>query len=469
MSQRKTEHPLRTIVLEYDDAKPETDYEKKLISDYLLLHDKAVVLKQQGSKLLYEYKLMDEKVTEAQKVLEPIAATCKAFLEDMKEAAEKFKDKKKVDFVHDKLFHYNEDFIQTFHADVLTQVADECKVIDKDYDVYEDAYGLFWKELETNEMDSVELYNNHDKYALNISFFDEDQEAFRETVSNISIEEGRDKVIDRYDAFIDLVNKAYAEIKEIQRLAADFYDDKGLLDSSLSKSYAKGNADPKSRPHYLIDPADSSIETFRLNYGMLASSDKHTLTVSVPQEVVKQGDTFMLQELIMQLQHFPKMIEKWIFAIDVEIVKELDIAMTDDEWKGHAVPVKWFRKLNSVPCIIFFIHDHDARAYMLMGDLLVDGKLKPAHDGEAVLAEGEVLQTIQHRLYEICWFFLMYCHNTGFDPEVYIEALMSDFDAAFTYEELYKKYDQDIAQGVQLKAVPQKNGKSLVDPEEGEE
>ena len=63
MSQRTTEHTLRTIVLQYDDTKPETGYEKNLVAGYVLLHDKAAELKQQRAKLLYEYQLLEDKVT----------------------------------------------------------------------------------------------------------------------------------------------------------------------------------------------------------------------------------------------------------------------------------------------------------------------------------------------------------------------------------------------------------------------
>lgn len=457
MSQRKHEHPLRTIVLEYDDAKPETDYEKKLISDFLLLCDKAVVLKQQGSKLLYEYQQLDDRVTDAEKALVPLSEAAPSFLKEATVLTQKVKDKESISNIYERMFELQEQVINPFHNEVLSPVADSLTALDEEYEAHEEACEKFWEEFEAFDDDSIEIFKNYDNYSLDIVTLDDELEAFKEAMEHVDFNDDRNKIIDHYDLFIEAVNKAYDEIKETQRLLSNFYDDKGLLDKSLSDGVADGSIPKEQSPLYLMPPDDKRVESFPLSYGMLASSDKHTLTISVPQDVVRMGDTAMIQELIMQLQHFPKMIEKWIFAIDISITKHDDIAMEEDEWKGHAVPMKWFNKLNSLLCAIFFIQDSDARAYMLLGDLVADGILKPTQEGEAVIADGEAMQEIQGRLFQCCWFFMLYCHNTGFDPQPYIEALMAEFEAAFTFEDVKKKYDEDIAAGIQLRTVTKQN------------
>ena len=94
---------------------------------------------------------------------------------------------------------------------------------------------------------------------------------------------------------------------------------------------------------------------------------------------------------------------------------------------------------------------------MLMADMVLDGKLKVLEDGGAVMAEGETLEEMQNRLFNCCWFFLLYCHNSGFDPQPYIEALMGEFEAAFSYQDLLDKYQEDIKKGIQLRTVFEKD------------
>jgi hypothetical protein len=215
-----------------------------------------------------------------------------------------------------------------------------------------------------------------------------------------------------------------------------------------------------------MPPGDPRIAKFPINYGLLASSENKTLTIQVPIDVVKSNDVFYLQEIVMLLQHFPRMIEKWIFAIDVAFINHDNIAMGEDDWKGIEVPIRWFNKLNALPCMVFFIQDRDARHYMIMGDIVMDGKAKPLEGTEelkeqGVILDGEVMQKVQNRLFNSCWMFLLYCHNTGFDPQPYIEALMSEFEALFTYEDVVKQYEEDIAKGIKIMVQPMKNGKPL--------
>ena len=84
MSQRITDHPLRKIVLEYDDSKPETDYEKELFRHYILIHDEAFKLRIFAARLLYEYQNLDDRVTEAGKVFSPVPAEVDALLQEAK-------------------------------------------------------------------------------------------------------------------------------------------------------------------------------------------------------------------------------------------------------------------------------------------------------------------------------------------------------------------------------------------------
>jgi hypothetical protein len=93
-----------------------------------------------------------------------------------------------------------------------------------------------------------------------------------------------------------------------------------------------------------------------------------------------------------------------------------------------------------------------------MADIILDSKPEIVEDGKAVALTYEMMQELQGRLFDTCWFFMLYCHNTGFDPQPYIEALMGEFDAGFSFEEVEKKYLELITAGVQLRTVKNIDG-----------
>ena len=460
MSQRTTEHTLRTIVLRYDDTKPETDYEKNLVAGYVKLHDKAAELKQQRAKLLYEYQLLDDKVAEAEKQLAPITQTISAMLREAEAAVAARADDETINELSGRLSDYNSEVITaSFHEPVLNVIADISEQLEKDFENYFDVVENFWQQFEEHENEDDELFENYDNYALDIVSYDDDRDAFRETAANLDFDDEHDTFIDRYNLLMDTVTKTYDEVRHIQQIISKYYDDSGLMDSSLSESVGSGETPKEQSPIYLLPPGHKQITDFKQNYGMLANSKRHTLTFGVPVDVVESGDVSLLQEIVMALQHYPKIIEKWIFAFDIEFEDSDGIKLTVDEWKGHEAPMRWFNRMSNLPCTVFFIQDLDARHYVLMADLILDGKAEVVEDGKAVSLTYEMMQELQGRLFDACWFFMLYCHNTGFDPQPYIEALMGEFDAAFTYEEVEKKYLEDIAIGIQLRTEKKVDGR----------
>ena len=86
-----------------------------------------------------------------------------------------------------------------------------------------------------------------------------------------------------------------------------------------------------------------------------------------------------------------------------------------------------------------------------MGDLLADDKF--VREGDRVKIEGELLQEVRNRLFNACYFFMVYCHNTGFDPTAYIEAILADFDFHITYEQVKEKFELDLAVGIHIQLV----------------
>jgi hypothetical protein len=46
---------------------------------------------------------------------------------------------------------------------------------------------------------------------------------------------------------------------------------------------------------------------------------------------------------------------------------------------------------------------------------------------------------------------LVYCHGSGFDPQVYIESLLADLDLPLTYKEVYEAYMEDVKKGINIR------------------
>ncbi|MEO8819266.1 MAG: hypothetical protein ABI267_08455 [Ginsengibacter sp.] len=71
-----------------------------------------------------------------------------------------------------------------------------------------------------------------------------------------------------------------------------------------------------------------------------------------------------------------------------------------------------------------------------------------------VSLEGEHLMEAMHRLFNSCWWMLIYGHGSGFNPEPYIQGLLADLGLPHTYEEVYAAYQKDVKKGFHLRAVP---------------
>jgi hypothetical protein len=454
MNKKHIEHPLRTIVLEYNEAKTVTEYEKELVNSYVLMHDQAKKCKDRLSKIKYDSGILADHVKEAEKLY--VSVLKKA--EDLLAEAETLQPGNSespllIDF--NKRFDAFFEEINHHHEITLNPLVPECDAVYKEYGEFEAADEKLEAGFEHfNDVTCAKLYENFNDYSLDMASFDDDLEDFRavfDTMQKTQREYNRD--LDTYDNLIELVKVLYEKAELLKKKLGEVWDDKGLFDSSLSDSYANGTGNAASKPIYMLPPGSASIAKFRTDFALMANSAKNTFHISVPPDVVEQQDVSYLQDIVAHLQHFPQLIEKFIFALVIDFLDHDKIKMPEDRWKGFHTPMRWFARLQSLPCMIFFLQDADARAYTLMGDLVADNKLI-IEDERHLSAKGETADEIQNRIFTACWFFHLYCHNTGFDPQPYVEALMAEFDAAFSYEDLRKQYEEDAAKGIQIALRP---------------
>lgn len=460
MAQKTIPHSLRTITLNYDDAKPETDYEKELLRSYIQLHDSAEVFSKTISRLNYEYKEHEDAIADAEKEFQQVEEQLGLFYKEAQRLTNKLPATRQNESaraaagdLYDRVHAYHES-ITKIQEGVLNPLYAESTRLNNEAITSEEEEEKLGEQMDKHEELATSLNEDYDRYSLDLVSYDDDEQDFKDVFSRTDkFNRESSRILQRYNKFTEKIKAAYANWDKTIALITGFFDDKDLLDSSLSESYANGTGDPAIKPIYLIDPADTQVNEFRHGYGLMASSDRHTMVISVTMEVVRNGEVGLIQKLIMQLQHFPKMIEKWIFAIKTKFLNQDSIPMQDSDWKGVDVPMSWFRKMSTLPCTIFFLEDHDARGYAIMGDLLAVKKLK-VEGTRKIAIEGENLELICNRLFEACWFFHLYCHNTGFDPQPAIEALLAEFDLPVTYEQVKEEYESSVKKGIQLKMVP---------------
>jgi hypothetical protein len=452
MIKKEITHPFRNITLEYDETKEETGYEKDLIKQFISLHDLLEETKNLCHRIIYFYKEVDEEIGKVEKEFQPLRKSVEYYEQQVKLfMGKEVKTKEEAAWVQQLSGKYYE-ITPGFH-EMVTALYGRMKGMDDECDKYwalEDKYG---NNMDTYRDSNHELYANYLNYSLDIVSLDGEEQAFYTMASEVSkkMELGRGPVTGHYDRLIKDVNNIYKAFETSKSLLSVFYDDQHLFDCSISDR-CKENFDKDTCPVYLTPPGDAIIAKYRDALAQWSNSDNKNFNFNVGKDGVTKGQVQGVQEFIIALQHYPKLIEKTIFALNMVFRDEQHNEIPAERWKGVAEPMRWFAKMSSLPCMIFFFSDHDARAYILMGDLVADNKLigEKIGKGQRVKIEGEMLNEVINRLFHACWFFMLYCHNTGFNPEPYIQALLADFDFPVTYDDVLKKFQETIKQGIML-------------------
>lgn len=216
----------------------------------------------------------------------------------------------------------------------------------------------------------------------------------------------------------------------------------------------------KQEPLFLIPPQDPIIQSWDDVFHKLEQSNDE-LVFTVNPTNADEGQVAFIQQMVMALQHRPHLIERMIFSVKFKfmLVDDVPVEVSEQEWKMRREVYSWFFEMSLLPVMIYFINDQDARGYCLFGDILASGDYnyqdEPGGHHKTIEFTEDQAQLIMDRLFHSAWAFLMYCHNTGFNPDKYIDALLADFNMPFTVAEVRKKYDEDIERGIQFRMVPQ--------------
>ena len=215
------------------------------------------------------------------------------------------------------------------------------------------------------------------------------------------------------------------------------------------------------KPFYLVPANEPFLKSYDSLFTRFAEPEMHTLNLDVYTKLVEAGDVGGVQQLIIALQHQPHLIEKMIFALNLKFteIEDSQLYIPAQIWKADPSYLYWFRKLANSPVMLFFLNDEDARFYTLAGDILSENQLETKEGDlkgtQLVALEGENLNMVMERLFASCWWMLIYCHGSGFNPEPYIRGLLADLDLPLTYEEVYEAYEKDIEKGLSFRSVAQ--------------
>jgi hypothetical protein len=210
----------------------------------------------------------------------------------------------------------------------------------------------------------------------------------------------------------------------------------------------------QTTPFYLVPANEPFLRDYDALFTRFAKEDMHTLVLDVTTKMVDTGEIAGVQQLILALQYKPHLIEKMIFALDLRFteIEGSNLYIPSETWKGDATYLNWFQTFAASPMMLFFLNDEDVRFYTLAGDLLADNLLEiksgDRKGKQMVGIGGEQLGEVVKRSFNSCWWMLIYCHGSGFDPEPYIQSLLADLGLPLTYEEVYEAYQKDLEKGL---------------------
>lgn len=210
----------------------------------------------------------------------------------------------------------------------------------------------------------------------------------------------------------------------------------------------------KNKPFYLVKSDDEIVQNWKQTFEKLATS-QDDLVFTVNPSNIAEGRVGFVQQMVIALQHYPHLIERMLFSLKFRfmLVDDVGVEISEDEWKMKPEVYQWFFEMLSIPSMVFFIKDNDARFYIMMGDVFSSGKFEyetdPRSKNLGIKFNEEQLNLLARRLFNSAWSFFIYCHGTGFDPYPYVDALLADFNMPFTAADVKKSSEESIERGVQ--------------------
>ena len=450
----KIAHPLREITLEYERDKPELQCEKELIAMHLLKHDYLWKIKQEQDKLLYELgELQDELDAENKRFTENEAEMLQLYNEISFYAGDR-KHEELVEEAKDRYLKLQERIVEE-HKLLIAPFQEKTQVLSEAFCDLERRYnGEDGVDFHEYSKKNIEVCEHWETCSLDIVKYDDEEEALKEQWHKIFAGTNVYGEFNKgYGAYNERLRATYELSDKIKETLTNYLDKENILNSSLSESYANGTGDMTKRPFYFIPPEDPQIKQFKLGWGPAMSAGVKQLTFNITIDLVRNYDTSNITDQLALLQHFPVLMEKLVFSCAINIINVDGTTLREEEWKGDPIAMEWYSKLQKLPCSLFFFESMDARAYILMGDIKFDKSIV-SEKGDSIGLSGEMLEEVCSRLYNACQFFLIFCHNTGFDPSPYIDAILADTGLPISLEQVLDGFKESLKGEIRVAAIP---------------
>jgi DNA repair exonuclease SbcCD ATPase subunit len=223
MLQKIIEHPLRKIILDYNDAIPESDYEKQLLQAYIIIHDKSDILLKKYAKLYYDYKVSEDIIEDAEIRTSVLSAGLTGAIDGLKYIISGSADFEKATEL---TAHFNKysDEIVSYSAGIVMPMQAEQNKLGKRYNKIEDDDEKFTEEEFQNYHNNTcsSLYTNYDNYSLNLVSYDTDENNLRELYSKFErFRKEMNAIISRYESLIEKIEVMYKEWDTIKLLITE--------------------------------------------------------------------------------------------------------------------------------------------------------------------------------------------------------------------------------------------------------
>lgn len=449
------DHPFRTITLQFDETKAgDGAFEQEMVSALVEYHDVLHGIFGPAGDLLLRFEGLTDSAEKAKATLLGFESTMQDLQNETTFVASQKDDDDAFQELSDKLLEFTTT-LQSFHAETVATLFKEGislygEYLELSHRKRTDEEGMrnwFEAKIRSGEMDGQLLSLDWDGFMAQHALMLE--EAKNKELSFQLIWKNKMEL----DVFKEMVDNVFQHWSKLSASHHAIFDNENSYDKSLSESYRLETGDPALKPVYVLQPDDPRVLNYKTKFPTLGYTKSKTILIEIDAEAIKSRDVYFVQEMILGLQHYPKLLEKIIFSIQMVHKAPDGSVLPEEKWKGSRRTLSWYSRLLDMPCSIFFFEDRDARNFILFGDIMSEGLIRP--DSEGVFTfRGKSLETLRARLFNACWFFMLFCHNTGVDAEPYVHAILADFDLPVTFEDIKEAYLKDIRSGVKLKSRP---------------
>ncbi|MBK5285077.1 MAG: hypothetical protein JJE25_06710 [Bacteroidia bacterium] len=200
----------------------------------------------------------------------------------------------------------------------------------------------------------------------------------------------------------------------------------------------------EGKKYFIVPPGDGVIQQYAETLDIITRDRTQNFSIKIPPSAIAEMEVGMMAEMLAAAQHKKKWIEFLILGIDFDFMREENSDrdfLSRNEWRSSKEHQQWFCHMyKSLPFVLFFLRQDDARLFALQGDFLHD---MLREQGERISerkmrveVSAEKIQLINNRLFWACSTFYTFCSGMHIDAETYIEAMIAELQGNFSFKHI---------------------------------